>query len=57
MESLTNVTFSEIKVGDKASVSRRLTTTDVEALALAGGDVDAFQIAEGRQPAPGEVRK
>jgi phosphate acetyltransferase len=46
MESLTNVTFDEIKIGDKASIAHRLSTTEVEALALAGGDVDAFQIAE-----------
>ena len=56
MESLTNVTFSEIKVGDTASVSRRLSTAEVEALALAGGDVDAFQIAEGQPPRPGQAQ-
>jgi len=56
MESLTNVMFSEIKIGDKASVSRRLSTTDVEALALVGGDVDAFHIAEGQPPPRGELR-
>ena len=56
MESLTNVTFSEIKVGDTASVTRRLSKAEVEALALVGGDVDAFHIAEGEQPPPGEVR-
>jgi phosphate acetyltransferase len=55
-ESITNVTFDEIKVGDSASASRRLSTTDVEALALAGGDVDAFQIAEGQKLPPGSVR-
>jgi len=47
MESLTNVTFNEIKVGDTATVSRRLSRTEVEALALVGGDVDPFHIAEG----------
>jgi phosphate acetyltransferase len=52
MEALTNVTFNEIKVGDTASVSRRLSTAEVEALALAGGDVDAFQLAEGQPPRP-----
>jgi phosphate acetyltransferase len=56
MESLTNVIFSEIKVGDTASVSRRLSTAEVEALALVGGDVDAFQIAEGQPPQPSEVQ-
>jgi len=46
MESLTNVTFDEIKVGDTATVKRRLSKTEVEALALVGGDVDAFHIAD-----------
>jgi phosphate acetyltransferase len=54
MASLTNVTFREIKVGDKASISRRLNKAEVEALALAGGDVDAFQITEGEPPQPGQ---
>src|SRR5262249_62000590 len=48
MESFTNVTFHEIKIGDKATVKRRLNKTEVEALALVGGDVDAFQITGGR---------
>lgn len=56
MESLTNVTFNEIKIGDKASVTRRLSKVEVEALALAGGDVDAFQLAEGEQLQPGWLR-
>jgi phosphotransacetylase len=47
MESLNNVLFDEIRIGDKASVSRRLSVTEVEALALVGGDVDAFHIADG----------
>jgi len=56
MESLTNVTFEEIKVGDQASVSRRLSATEVEALALAGGCVDDFQITEGQAPQTGQVQ-
>ncbi len=56
MESLTNVTFEEIKVGDKASITRRLSTTEVEALALAGGHVDAVEIAEGQAPQPGQAK-
>ena len=52
MESLTNVTFDEIRVGDSASVSRKLSKSEVEALALVGGDVDSFHIAdEQQQPA------
>src|SRR4051812_22489340 len=49
MESLTNVTFDEIKIGDTATIKRRLSKTEVEALALAGGDVDAFQIANDKE--------
>jgi phosphate acetyltransferase len=56
MESLTNVTFDEIRVGDTASVSRQLNTSEVEALALVGGDVDAFHIAEGEPPRPSQVQ-
>ncbi len=53
MEALSNVLFDEIRVGDTASVSRLLSATEVEALALVGGDVDAFHIAEGRPGADG----
>src|SRR5215471_11861679 len=57
MDSLTNVTFDEIKVGDTATVSRRLSRTEVEALALVGGDVDSFHIAgrEGAQASEGQT--
>ena len=48
MESLTNVTFDQIRVGDTAKVSRKLSTFEVEALALAGGNVDSFHIADGQ---------
>ena len=48
MESLTNVTFDEIRVGDTASVSRKLNAFEVEALALVGGNVDAFHVADGQ---------
>ena len=56
MEAFTNVTFNEIKVGDSATIARRLSTAEVEALALAGGDVDAFQLAEGPPPQPGQAQ-
>jgi phosphotransacetylase len=56
MASLTNVTFNEIKVGDTASVKRRLSRSEVEALALVGGDVDAFQIADGAHPEGKAIR-
>jgi phosphate acetyltransferase len=48
MESISNVTFDEMRVGDTASVSRRLSAFEVEALALAGGDVDAFHVEDGQ---------
>jgi phosphate acetyltransferase len=56
MESLKNVTFKEIKIGAKATVTRRLNRTEVEALALVGGDVDAFHIANGETPEKTEIR-
>jgi hypothetical protein len=46
MESLTNVTFDEIKVGDTATVKRRIIKTVVYALALVGGVVVAFHSAD-----------
>src|SRR5436190_5645009 len=52
MESLKNVTFAEIKVGDTATITRRLSGTEIEALALVGGDVDAFQIGKGQMQVP-----
>ncbi|HTL59188.1 MAG TPA: bifunctional enoyl-CoA hydratase/phosphate acetyltransferase [Candidatus Limnocylindrales bacterium] len=56
MESLTNVTFKEIKVGDTATVTRRLSRPEVEALALVGGDVDAFHIIKGEELSSGALR-
>ncbi len=54
MEGLKNVLFDEIRIGDTATVSRNLSGMEVETLALAGGDVDAFHIAEsGQQGADG----
>jgi phosphotransacetylase/predicted hotdog family 3-hydroxylacyl-ACP dehydratase len=50
MESLTNKTFDEIKVGDTATVTRVVNKTEVEALALVGGDIDAFQLTDGKGP-------
>jgi len=48
MESFTNVTFDEIRVGDTAKVSRKLSAFEVEALALVGGNVDAFHVVDGQ---------
>ena len=54
-DSLTNVTYDEIKIGDSASITRRLSGSEVEALALVGGDVDAFQL-EGKKPEAGKFQ-
>jgi len=56
MDGLTNVTFNEIKVGDTVTVSRRLSRAEVEALAMAGGDVDAFQLADDEAAQPHEAQ-
>jgi phosphate acetyltransferase len=55
--SFTNRTFDEIAVGDEVSVSRRVTETEVEALALVSGDVDPFHIDEAEGPGSGMVAK
>ena len=47
MNDFTNRTFGEIDVGATVTVSRTLTATDVEALALAAGDVEGFHIEGG----------
>src|SRR5512135_3296101 len=46
MESVKNVTFKEIKIGDSATITRRLTSAEVEAL----------QIGNGQKQAPAEVQ-
>jgi phosphate acetyltransferase len=43
--NMTNVTFDEIQVGASASLTRALSQTDVELLALVSGDVDPFHVA------------
>ncbi len=47
MSDFTNRTFEEIEVNAAASVSRTLTATDVEALAIAAGDVEGFHVEGG----------
>ena len=44
MENLTNVTFDEIKVGDTATIKRRVTATEIEALSVITGNVEPFQL-------------
>jgi phosphate acetyltransferase len=41
---MTNVTFDEIQVGASASLTRTLSQTDIEVLALVSGDVDPFYV-------------
>ena len=43
--NLTNTTFDEIQAGAEASLTRTLSQTDVEVLALVSGDVDPFHVA------------
>jgi phosphotransacetylase/acyl dehydratase len=47
MNDFTNRTFDEINVDATMSVTRTLTATDVEALALAAGDVEGFHVEGG----------
>jgi phosphotransacetylase len=47
MSQLSNRTFDEIELGATETVSRTLTTPDVEALALAAGDVEGFHLEGG----------
>jgi phosphate acetyltransferase len=48
---MTNVTFDEIQPGASASLTRTLSATDVEVLALVSGDVDPFHVAGDGTPA------
>jgi phosphotransacetylase/acyl dehydratase len=41
---MTNVTFDEIEAGASASLSRTLSQTDIEVLAIVSGDVDPFHV-------------
>jgi phosphate acetyltransferase len=53
--NMTNVTFDEIETGAAASLTRTLSQTDIEVLALVSGDVDPFYVkangASGRRDA------
>jgi phosphate acetyltransferase len=44
-ENVTNLTFDEIQVGASADLTRAVSQTDVELLALLSGDVDPFHVA------------
>ncbi len=54
MNSFTNVTFDEIEVGRSLTVSRTISRTDVDAMALVSGDIDEAHL-EQEQPGPGQV--
>ncbi len=43
--NMTNVIFDEIQPGASASLTRTLSQTDIEVLALVSGDVDPFHVA------------
>ena len=58
MRSFTNITYDELQVGSTATVSRRISQTEVDALALVSGDVDAFHLASnGKGPVTGMTAK
>src|SRR6516162_3543637 len=42
---ITNVTFDEIEPGATATLTRTLSQTDIEVLALVSGDVDPFHLS------------
>lgn len=44
LNNMTNVTFDEIHLGASASLTRTLSQTDIEVLALVSGDVDPFHV-------------
>jgi len=46
MSGFQNVTFDEIQVGQTVTVSRPVTETEVDAMALVSGDVDPWHIAD-----------
>ncbi|MFO0925682.1 MAG: hypothetical protein U0736_01420 [Gemmataceae bacterium] len=49
--NLTNVTFDEVQIGASANLTRTLSQTDIEMLALVSGDVDPFHVGDGEAPA------
>lgn len=49
MHAISNIPFDEIEIGRPLSVTRTLSKTDIEALAFASGDIDAFQDDEAPQ--------
>jgi len=54
MPDFRNVTFDEIELGRPVSFTRTLTRTDVDALALASGDLDPFHLDEAEAKSPAQ---
>ncbi len=46
IDLIENRTFSELKVGDSASISRTLTSKDIELFAIMSGDVNPAHVDE-----------
>ncbi len=46
VDHIENRTFSELKVGDSASISRTLTLKDIELFAIMSGDVNPAHVDE-----------
>jgi phosphate acetyltransferase len=44
MNTISNITFDKISIGQQESVSRTLSRTDIEALAFVSGDLDAYHV-------------
>jgi len=44
VQTFENTTYDELKAGTTATFSRRVSATEVEALALVSGDIDSFQL-------------
>lgn len=56
METLHNIPYAEIQPGASASLVHRVSRTDIDALALVAGDIDAFHIAEDGSQGGGEIQ-
>ncbi len=56
LNDVTNVTFDEIKPGASATLTRTLSQTDIEVLALVSGDVDPCHVAEKGAPPRADAR-
>jgi len=55
VRSFENTTYDELKPGACASIQRRVSAPEVEALALVGGDVDSFHLDADRDGQPDAV--